>query len=57
MAGKWCMILFGRSFPTRQKRRREKRRKAAKLLEKLLELGMSMDNYSQSIKNLKEMYP
>lgn len=51
------MILFDRGFPTRQKRRRDKGRKAAKLLEKDLELGMSMDDYSQSIKNLKEMYP
>jgi len=57
MAGKWCTILFGRGFTTRQKRRRDEGRKAAKLLEKFLELEMFMDEYSHFIKNLKEMYP
>jgi len=51
------MILFGRGFPTRQKRRRDEGRKAAKLLEKFLELDMSCHKYRHFIKNLKEMYP
>ncbi|WP_186433996.1 hypothetical protein [Candidatus Nitrosocosmicus arcticus] len=37
-------------------KKKKRERKAAKLVEKLLELGMSTDDYSQSIKNLKEMY-
>jgi len=39
------------------KKRRVEGRKVAKLLEKFLELEMSMDEYRHFIKNLKEMYP
>ena len=47
------MILFAVASP--QDRIGEERKE--KILEKLLELEMSKDNYSQFINNLKEKYP
>ena len=47
------MILFAVASP--QDRIGQERKE--KILEKLLELEMSKDNYSQFINNLKEKYP
>jgi hypothetical protein len=47
------MILFAVASP--QDRIGEERKE--KILEKILELEMSKDNYSQFMNNLKEKYP